>query len=109
MDATCIVLPKGVDNMRNLGYSASMGNSLCQDSPGNRRRLRAYSQPGRPEPPRRLPRGSMDAANKPNNALGGRLTPSADYAIQIMLATWALRELTAQRERHTHRGRRPTP
>jgi hypothetical protein len=77
----------------NLGGRAGMGAST---QPGRQQRL--LSQPCDPENPASAARIRPD----------GRLTPSGDYAIQIMLATWALRELCAQRHSPSRHGRSQT-
>ena len=71
---------------------------------GTRAGAGASTRPGRQARPLRQPR---DLENRPpatGNRPDGRLTPAGDYAIQIMLATWALRELSAQRHHQSRRG-----
>jgi hypothetical protein len=52
----------------------------------------------------RQPRGLENPAPAAGNPPVGRLTALGDYDIQIMLATWALRELSAQRRLQPRRG-----
>lgn len=43
-----------------------------------------------------------------DNRVDGRLTPVQNHAVQIALATWALRELKAQRQRQSFRAKPQT-
>jgi len=72
--------------------------------PGTRVGAGASARSGCQARPPRQPRGLENPAAAENPPVG-RLTASGDYAIQIMLATWALRELSAQRRFQPRRGR----
>ena len=71
---------------------------------GKRAGAGASTRPGRQPRPLRQASGPENPASAAGNRPDGRLTPSGDYAIQIMLATWALRELSAQRHHQSRRG-----
>ena len=71
---------------------------------GKRAGAGASSQPDRQQRPLRQLPGLQNPPPAAGNSPDGRLTQSGDYAIQIMLATWALRELSAQRRLQRRRG-----
>jgi hypothetical protein len=71
---------------------------------GKRAEAGASTQPGRQQRPFRQPRGLENPVSAAGNRPDGRLTPSGGHAIQLMLATWALRELSAQRRLQPRRG-----
>jgi hypothetical protein len=71
---------------------------------GTRTGAGASTRRGNQARPLRQPRGLENPAPAGGNPPIGRLTASGDYDIQIMLATWALRELSAQRRLQPRRG-----
>jgi hypothetical protein len=70
---------------------------------GKRAGARASSQARRQQLPLQQPHGPEHRATSPGNRADGRLTPSGDYTAQIVLASWALRELNAQRRLQSRR------
>ena len=73
---------------------------------GTRAGAGASTRPGRQARALRQSRGLENPPPAAGDRSDGRLTPSGDYAIQIMLATWALRELSAERHIQSRRGAR---
>ena len=72
--------------------------------PGKRAVAGASTRPGRQQRPLQQPPGPESPASAEGNRADGRSTLAGNYAIQIMLATWALRELSAQRRLPRRRG-----